>query len=125
VASQPCSRPSRLSSSWLIPATPPPRRAVSYNHTVMSESVPEDPRLRVTKVDEFQFLTCLKHEVWGSQKARFKDWRPGDQIAFIVDKRLAALTNLTDLKTPACVENAGSTKLAKIESRGCESGRPH
>jgi hypothetical protein len=46
-------------------------------------------RLRITKVDEYQFLTCLKHSLWGSKSARFKDWREGDYLVFIVNKKLA------------------------------------
>jgi hypothetical protein len=46
-------------------------------------------RLRITKVDEYQFLTCLRHSLWGSRSARFKDWQKGDYLAFIVDKALA------------------------------------
>jgi len=52
-------------------------------------------RLRLTKIDEFQFLTCLKHEVWGSKKARFKDWKLGDYLAFIVDKSIAGLAQVS------------------------------
>ena len=48
-------------------------------------------RLRLTKIDECQFLTCLRHGVWGSKSARFRDWREGDQLAVIVDKNLAGL----------------------------------
>ncbi|MGB2769864.1 MAG: hypothetical protein WBC88_09085, partial [Candidatus Zixiibacteriota bacterium] len=48
-------------------------------------------RLRLTKIDEFQFMTCLKHGLWGSKSARFGDWREGDQLAVIVDKSLAGL----------------------------------
>ena len=51
-------------------------------------------RLRITKVDEYQFLTCLKHSLWGSRSARFKDWREGDYLAFIVDKTLAGLAQV-------------------------------
>jgi hypothetical protein len=51
-------------------------------------------RLRLTKVDEFQFLTCFKHEVWGSKNARFKEWKPGDYLAIIVDKAIAALAQV-------------------------------
>ena len=46
-------------------------------------------RLRITKVDEYQFLTCLKHSLWGSKSARFKDWQEGDYLVFIVNKALA------------------------------------
>jgi hypothetical protein len=48
-------------------------------------------RVRVTKVDEYQFLTCLKHRLWGSKSSRFKDWRMGDAIVFLVGKSVAGL----------------------------------
>jgi hypothetical protein len=52
-------------------------------------------RLRLTKIDEYQFLTCLKHGLWGSKSARFKTWRESDRFAIIVDKSLAALAEVT------------------------------
>lgn len=52
-------------------------------------------RLRLTKIDEYQFLTCLKHSLWGSKASRFKDWQEGDYLAFIVNKSLAALATVT------------------------------
>lgn len=51
--------------------------------------------LRLTKIDEFQLLTCLRHGVWGSRSARFKDWQPGDFLGVIVDKALAGLANVS------------------------------
>lgn len=48
-------------------------------------------RLRITKIDEYQFLTCLKHGLWGSKSARFKTWEVGDRLAIIVERNLAAL----------------------------------
>lgn len=48
-------------------------------------------RLRVTKVDEHQFLLCLKHSLWGSKSARFKDWREGDFLIVMVNKAIAGL----------------------------------
>ena len=51
-------------------------------------------RLRITKVDEYQFLTCLNKSLWGSRSDRFKDWRQGDYLAIIVEKRLAALAEV-------------------------------
>jgi len=48
-----------------------------------------DLRLRITKVDEYQFLSCLKHSLWGSKTARFKNWQKGDYLVFIVDKELS------------------------------------
>ncbi len=52
-------------------------------------------RLRLTKIDELQFLTCLKHQVWGSKARRFRDWQIGDQFVFIVNKSLAALAEVS------------------------------
>jgi hypothetical protein len=51
-------------------------------------------RLRLTKVDEFQFLTCVKYGVWGSHSARFSDWQIGDLLAIIVDKQIAGLAEV-------------------------------
>lgn len=48
-------------------------------------------RLRITKVDEYQLLTCVKHNLWGSHTARFGQWKPGDLLAVIVEGKLAAL----------------------------------
>lgn len=52
-------------------------------------------RLRITKVDEYQFLTCLKYSLWGSRSARFKDWQKGDYLAFIVDKALIGYAEIS------------------------------
>lgn len=52
-------------------------------------------RLRITKVDEYQMLTCLKYGLWGSKSARFKTWKVGDLLAIIVDKGLAALAEVS------------------------------
>jgi hypothetical protein len=49
----------------------------------------------LTKIDEYQFLTCLKHGLWGSKSARFRDWKGGDRLAIIVDKSLAALCEVS------------------------------
>lgn len=51
-------------------------------------------RLRLTKVDEYQFLTCLQHSLWGSKSSRFKDWQEGDYLAFIVNKGLAGFATV-------------------------------
>src|SRR5688500_10013656 len=48
-------------------------------------------RLRVTSVDEYQFLTCVKHQVWGSKSARFSTWEEGDYLAILVNKAVAGL----------------------------------
>ena len=53
-------------------------------------------RLRITKIDEYQLLTCLKHGLWGSKSARFKTWEVGDKLAIIVEKSLAGLCEVTD-----------------------------
>jgi hypothetical protein len=52
-------------------------------------------RLRITKIDEYQFLTCLKHGLWGSKSARFKTWEVGDRLAIIIEKSLAGLCEVT------------------------------
>jgi hypothetical protein len=52
-------------------------------------------RLRVTKIDEVQFLTSFKNQVWGSKTARFKDWKPGDYLVFIVEKAIAGLAEVS------------------------------
>jgi hypothetical protein len=51
--------------------------------------------LRLTSLDEFQFLTCIKHGVWGSKKARFGKWKQGDFLAFIVAKRMAGVAKVS------------------------------
>ena len=48
-------------------------------------------RLRLTSIDEFQFLTCLKNEIWGSKTNRFKEWREGDYLVIIVNKSIAGI----------------------------------
>jgi hypothetical protein len=53
-------------------------------------------RLRLTKIAEFQFLTCFKYQVWGSKRDSFKDWKIGDYLAFQVDKALAGLAQITN-----------------------------
>lgn len=52
-------------------------------------------RLRLTKIDEYQFLICLQHGFWGSKSPRFSDWYQGDKFAIIVDKSLAALAEVS------------------------------
>lgn len=52
-------------------------------------------RLRITKIDEYQLLTCMKHRLWGSKSARFRTWHVGDLLAVIVDKSLAALAEVS------------------------------
>ncbi len=52
-------------------------------------------RLRLTKIDEFQFLTCLQHQLWGSKTPRFKNWEVGDYLGFIVDKSIAGLAEVS------------------------------
>ncbi len=55
----------------------------------------KDMSLRLTKVNEFQFLTCLKHEVWGSNQQRFGKWGIGERLAFLVGTNLAALAEIS------------------------------
>lgn len=51
-------------------------------------------RLRLTKIDEYQFLTCLRNSLWGSRSSRFKDWQEGDLLGFIVDKAIAGIAEV-------------------------------
>jgi len=51
-------------------------------------------RLRLTKIDQYQLLTCMRHQVWGNQQNRFADWQVGDYLAFKVDNALAALAQV-------------------------------
>lgn len=48
-------------------------------------------RLRLASIDEYQLLTCLKHQVWGSRMAIFSNWEQGDYLGFIVDRVIAGL----------------------------------
>lgn len=52
-------------------------------------------RLRMSKVDEYQFLTCVKNSLWGSRTDRFKDWQEGDQLIIFVGKYLAGLGHVS------------------------------
>ncbi len=52
-------------------------------------------QVRLTKIDEFQFLTCLQHQLWGSKSARFKNWNPGDRLVVIVGKAIAGLAEVS------------------------------
>ncbi len=51
-------------------------------------------RLRLASTDEVQFLTCFENGLWGSNKKTFKKWNQGDLLAIIVDKKLAALSEV-------------------------------
>lgn len=48
-------------------------------------------RLRLTKVDEYQFLTCVKHGLWGSHTDRFRNWQIDDRLVIFVGKYLAGM----------------------------------
>src|SRR5690348_11460441 len=52
-------------------------------------------RLRMSKVDEYQFLTCVKNSLWGSRTDRFKDWQEGDRLVIFVGKYLAGLGHVS------------------------------
>lgn len=51
--------------------------------------------VRMASVDEVQFLLCIKHEVWGSNAARFKHWAVGDYLIFVVEKAIAGVAEVT------------------------------
>ncbi len=48
-------------------------------------------RVRLSSIDEYQLLTCYKHELWGSKSDRFGDWQQSDYLVLTVNKTLAAL----------------------------------
>ena len=52
--------------------------------------------LRIVSIDELQFLTCLKHRLWGSKSNRFKKWNIGDKLVFLIkeDKCIAAFAEI-------------------------------
>ncbi len=52
-------------------------------------------RIRITSVDELQFLLCIQYGFWGSKSARFKDWEKGDYLAILVDKAVAGLAQVS------------------------------
>jgi len=60
--------------------------------------------IRLSKVDEFQLLTCLQHGLWGSMSARFKDWHIGDGLVITVDKRLTALAEVSGGNVKTCAQ---------------------
>lgn len=51
-------------------------------------------RARVTKLDDFQFLTCLQHGLWGSRSARFKDWQLGDKLVLLVGNAVGGVAEV-------------------------------
>lgn len=53
--------------------------------------------IRMVKVDEFQFLVCLKNGLWASNKNLFKNWGIGDIIIFNVDKNVTAYAKVNDI----------------------------
>lgn len=52
-------------------------------------------RARVTKLDDYQFLTCLQHGLWGSRSARFKDWQVGDKLILLVGNAVGGLAEVS------------------------------
>ncbi|PEJ58834.1 hypothetical protein CN692_07610 [Bacillus sp. AFS002410] len=51
--------------------------------------------LRLVTVDEYQFLTCVKNGLWGSNNTSIKNWGIDDFIVFIVNKKIVALSVIT------------------------------
>lgn len=47
-------------------------------------------QLRLAKVDELQFLRCIKDKYWGANRAQFSDWEIGDYLVFIINNSLSA-----------------------------------
>lgn len=53
-----------------------------------------ETRLRVVSIKELQFLTCLKHNLWGANNSHLHNWAVGDYIVFVVDKKITALARV-------------------------------
>lgn len=49
--------------------------------------------VRVATVDEYQFLICLKHQVWGANN-RAKKWEIGSYLVFTIEKNIVALAKV-------------------------------
>jgi len=48
--------------------------------------------LRLTSLDEVQFLTCLKHGLYGSSRpSTFRPWKRRDELIVLVEKQVAGL----------------------------------
>lgn len=52
-------------------------------------------RIRFVKIDEVQFLTCLKNEVWGYKTDHFQEWEVGDFLIFLVDNNIAGMGRIS------------------------------
>ncbi len=66
-------------------------------------------RVRLTKVDEVQFLTCVQRSVWGSERPRFRQWSAGDCLFFFVGHGIAGFARVvgTPFKSEERVWNHG------------------
>jgi hypothetical protein len=51
-------------------------------------------KTRIAKVDEFQFLTCLKYGLWGGNTNLVKSWNDGDVLVLSIDKEIAAIAEI-------------------------------
>ena len=84
-------------------------------------------RLRTTpmapRFDEYQFLTCLKYELWGARKRRFGRCQVGDLLAFRVGERLAGLARVSG-KPFESEERVFDVYPARIPIRFVHATRP-
>ena len=55
----------------------------------------EDPRVRITKLDEQQFAETVKQGVWGSGRPRFRKWEEGEYLVFFVGNGLAGIAEVS------------------------------
>jgi hypothetical protein len=55
----------------------------------------QEVRVRIAKADETQLLICIKHEVWGKSRNRFRDWRFGDYLLILSDTGHCALAKVS------------------------------
>jgi len=51
--------------------------------------------MRIVKLDELQFLFCVKNKVWGSNRTNLKNWENDSLLIFKVDNQIAGLAKIT------------------------------
>ena len=52
-------------------------------------------RMRITSMSYRQFLLCVKHQVFGSNKNIFRNWKKGDYLVFSSDKTIVGVAKVS------------------------------
>jgi predicted ATPase len=53
-----------------------------------------ETRLRLVSISSKQFFICIKYGLWGSNNSNLNNWYIGDNICFIVNKKIAGLAKV-------------------------------